>query len=192
MTGLDTHKNSELIARHVPWQKIKVQDPQGPASRTYTFHDPGFPRSHVKYTFQDPGFSRSHVKYTFQDPGFPRSHVQYTYISGSRVPRSYVRYTGWSINNRTNLNCSHFLDRRYFFQSVFTQGEYTHWQIITATLVRHDIICYSGLVSHCFTLQLGGSANSVLWRGRHFWKNRQSKRALNFCKFGLNRKKLSQ
>ena len=78
--------------------------------------------------------------------------------------------TGWSINNRTILNCSHFFRQAIFFQSVFTQGKYTHWQIITATLVRHGIICYSGLVSHCFTLQLGGSANSILWRGRHFWK----------------------
>ena len=25
-------------------------------------------------------------------------------------------------------------------------------------------------MSHCFTLQLNGSTNSVLWRGRHFWK----------------------
>ena len=48
--------------------------------------------------------------------------------------------------------------------------EYTHWQIITATLVRHGIICYSGLVSFCFTLQFGGSANSILCRGCHFWK----------------------
>ena len=80
------------------------------------------------------------------------------------------KQNGWSINNRMILNYSHFFRKAIFFQSVFTQGKYTHWQIITAALVRHGIICYSGFVSHCFTLQLGGSANSVLWRGRHFWK----------------------
>ena len=77
----------------MPWQKIKVQDPQCPASSIQfrilgsqglassicTFQDPGFPGSHVQYTLQDPRFSRSHVRYTFQDPGFPRSHDKYKF-----------------------------------------------------------------------------------------------------------------
>ena len=36
---------------------------------------------------------------------------------------------------------------------------------------------------------VGGPANIVLYRGRHFWKiARVGKRALIFCKLGLNRK----
>ena len=36
---------------------------------------------------------------------------------------------------------------------------------------------------------VGGPANIVLYRGRHFWKIARVNAALNFCKFGLNRKK---
>ena len=39
---------------------------------------------------------------------------------------------------------------------------------------------------------MGGSANSVLCRGRHFWKIARVNASLNLCKSGLHRKKLSQ
>ena len=75
------------LIRHVPWQKIKVQDPQGPVSSIH-FRILGFldPESSIHfriqgsqgptsgtYIFQDYGFLRSHDKYTFQDPKAPRS-----------------------------------------------------------------------------------------------------------------------
>ena len=59
-----------------------------PCRVTYTFQDPGFPRSRVKNTFQDPEFPRSRVKYTFQDPGFPRSHDKYKF-QDPESPRSH-------------------------------------------------------------------------------------------------------
>ena len=76
--------------------------------------------------------------------------------------------TGWSINNRTILNCSHFLARRYFSnpfspkQSIHTgklrqQHEFTNASFII--LVRcHFVSPY----------HVDGSANNVLCRGGHF------------------------
>ena len=76
--------------------------------------------------------------------------------------------TGWSINNRTILNCSHFLARRYFFnsfspkRSIHTgklrqQHEFTNASFII--LVRcHFVSPY----------HVDGSANNVLCRGGHF------------------------
>ena len=76
--------------------------------------------------------------------------------------------TGWSINNRTILNCSHFLARRYYFnpfspkRSIHTgklrqQHEFTNASFII--LVRcHFVSPY----------HVDGSANNVLCRGGHF------------------------
>ena len=77
-------------------------------------------------------------------------------------------YTGWSINNRTILNCSHFLARRYFFnpfspkRSIHTgklrqQHEFPNASFII--LVRcHFVSPY----------HVDGSANNVLCRGGNF------------------------
>ena len=78
------------------------------------------------------------------------------------------QYTGWSINNRTILNCSHFLARQYFFnpfspkRSIHTgklrqQHEFTNASFII--LVRcHFVSPY----------YVDGSATNVLCRGGHF------------------------
>ena len=77
--------------------------------------------------------------------------------------------------------------------------EYTHWQIITATLVRHGIIRYSGFVPPCFTLQSGRSSKyrsvsrpSLLYRGRHFWKIARINAHWIFASSVWTEKKLSQ
>ena len=63
-----------------------------------------------------------------------------------------------------------FFSQAVFFQSVFTQTEYIHWQITTAPLVSQCIICYSDLMSLCDTLPVDGSANNVICWGGHFWE----------------------
>ena len=78
--------------------------------------------------------------------------------------------TGWSINNRTILNCSHFLARR-FFSNPFSPK----WSIHTGKLSQqHEFVMTSfGILVWCHFVSpynMGGSANSVLCRGRHFWQ----------------------
>ena len=99
------------------------------------------------------------------------------------------RYTGWSINNRTILNCSHFFARRYFFnpfspkRSIHTgklrqQHEFTNASFII--LVR----CH--LVS---PYRVDGSANNVMYRGGHFCEIAGIIKRIEFRrKFILNRR----
>ena len=76
--------------------------------------------------------------------------------------------TGWSINNRTTLNCSHFLARRYFF-NPFSPKRSIH----TGKLPQeHEFTSASFVIlfrCHFVSLyHVDGSANNVLCRGGHF------------------------
>ena len=77
-------------------------------------------------------------------------------------------YTGWSINNRTILNCSHFVARRYFFnpfspkRSIHTGKLPQQHEFANASFV---ILFRCHFVS---PYHVDGSANNVLCRGGHF------------------------
>ena len=82
----------------------------------------------------------------------------------------YNIHTGWSINNRTILNCSHFLARRYFSNPFSPK-----WSIHTGKLSQQHEFVMASFVSLVWChfvspYNMGGSANSVLCRGRHFWE----------------------
>ena len=84
------------------------------------------------------------------------------------VLRHICCHTGWSINNRTILNCSHFLVRRYFSNPFSTKGS-IH---IGKLPHQHEFASASFVVlfrSH-FVLphHVDGSVNNVLCRGGHF------------------------
>ena len=88
----------------------------------------------------------------------------------TRTPDGIEDDTGWSINNRTILNCSHFLARRYFSNPFSPK-----WSIHTGKLPQqHEFVMTSFVIlvwCHFVSpYNMGGSANSVLCRGRHFWK----------------------
>ena len=76
--------------------------------------------------------------------------------------------TGWSINNRTILNCSQFLAKRYFFnpfspkQSIHSGKLPQQHEIANASFV---ILFRCHFVS---PYHVDGSANNVLCRGGHF------------------------
>ena len=81
---------------------------------------------------------------------------------------SYI-HTGWSINNRTILNCSHFLARRYFFnpfspkRSIHAGKLPQQHEFANAAFV---ILVRCHFVS---PYHVDGSANNnVLSRGGHF------------------------
>ena len=77
-------------------------------------------------------------------------------------------YTGWSINNRTILNCSHFVARLYFFnpfspkRSIHTGKLPQQHEFANASFV---ILVGCHFVS---PYHVDGSANNVLCRGCHF------------------------
>ena len=80
----------------------------------------------------------------------------------------FLFYTGWSINNRTILNCSHFLARRFFF-NLFSPKRSIHigklpqqHEFANASFV---ILFRCHFVSPC---HVDGSANDALCRGGHF------------------------
>ena len=86
-----------------------------------------------------------------------------------KYPQTHI-FTGWSINNRTILNCSHFLDRRYSSNPFSPK-----WSMHTGKLSQqHEFVMASFVIlvwCHFVSpYNMGGSANSVLCRGRHFWK----------------------
>ena len=77
-------------------------------------------------------------------------------------------HTGWSINNRTILNCSQFLAKRYFFnpfspkQSIHTGKLPQQHEFANASFV---ILFRCHFVS---PYHVDGSANNVFCRGSHF------------------------
>ena len=90
--------------------------------------------------------------------------------SAGDVPPEMImfQYTGWSINNGTILNCSHFLARRYFFnpfspkRSIHTGKLPQQHEFANASFV---ILVRCHFVS---PYHVDGSANNVLCRGGHF------------------------
>ena len=76
--------------------------------------------------------------------------------------------TGWSINNRTILNCSHFVARRCFFnpfspkRSIYTGKLPQQHEFANVSFV---ILFRCHFVS---PYHVDGSANNVLCRGGHF------------------------
>ena len=96
---------------------------------------------------------------------------------------------GGSINNRSILNCSHFLTRRYFSKPFSPK-----WSIHTGKLSQqtrvnswHHMLFWFGVTLFHLT-NMGGSANSVLWPRPSFLGNRWGKRSLNFVQVRLARK----
>ena len=101
---------------------------------------------------------------------FAKKENQKTTPGSASVYNHILQYTGWSINNRTILNCSHFLARRYFSNPFSPK-----WSIHTGKLPQqHEFVMTSfGILVWCHFVSpynMGGSANSVLCRGRHFWQ----------------------
>ena len=79
-----------------------------------------------------------------------------------------MQYTGWSINNRTILNCSHFLARRHFF-NPFSPKRSIH----TVKLPQQQWFANASFVIlfRCHFVSpyhVDGSANNVLCRGGLF------------------------
>ena len=76
-------------------------------------------------------------------------------------------HTGWSINNRTILNCSHFLARRYFFDLFSPKGS-----IHTGKLPQQHEFANASffILFRCHFVSpyhVDGSTNTVLCRGGH-------------------------
>ena len=118
------------------------------------------------------------IRFKFCMRGFPIT-TQYHTKSHSKISIfnfSHVCYwhpnlqpTGWSINNRTILNCSHFLARRYIFFYPFSPK----WSIHTGKLrQQHEFTNASFIILvRCHFVSpyhVDGSANNVLCRGGHF------------------------
>ena len=77
-------------------------------------------------------------------------------------------HTGWSINNRTILNCSHFIARQYFFTPFSPK-----WSIHTGKLPQQHEFANASFVIliRCHFVSpyhVDGSANNVLCRAGHF------------------------
>ena len=101
----------------------------------------------------------------------------YTHVSLGRSQEHFTNMhvflglflsTGWSINNRTILNCSHFIARRYFFnpfspkRSIHTGKLPQQHEFVNASFV---ILIRCHFVS---PYHVDGSANNVLCRDGHF------------------------
>ena len=89
----------QIITRHVPWQKIKVQDPQGPVSIHF---NPGFPRSRVIHFRIGPA-SSIHFRIlgsceVYISGSWVSKVPRPVYVSGSRVskvPRQVYISRSW-------------------------------------------------------------------------------------------------
>ena len=93
--------------------------------------------------------------------------LKFILVMGSWEPR-ILKCTGWSINNRTILNCSHFLARRQFF-NPFSPKRSIH----TGKLPQQQWFANASFVIlfRCHFVSpyhVDGSANNVLCRGGLF------------------------
>ena len=89
-------------------------------------------------------------------------------LNGFACWRFELNIAGWSINNRTILNCSHSITRRYFF-NPFSPKRSIHTGKLPQ---RHEFANASFVILiRCHFVSpyhVDGSANNVLFRGGHF------------------------
>ena len=92
----------------------------------------------------------------------------YSFTADSSLLLLFNYRTGWSINNRTILNCSHFIARQYFFTSFSPK-----WSIHTGKLPQQHEFANASFVIliRCHFVSpyhVDGSANNVPCRAGHF------------------------